>query len=250
MAFTPAGVRPAATAVVIDVLRATSTIVQALAGGYERVLCCGDRERARELRGPDRVLAGEEDSMRPEGFDLGNSPEEFVEPRARELVLATTNGSPAILDAVEAADEVVLASLLNLEAVIEVLASGEDVLIVCSGTDGQVTLEDVYVAGRLSARLEGDRTDAALVAQTVAQGYADARSALGASGHAQTLREAGLEGDVEWCARESALDCVPRVAEVRDDVAVVEPRPADETAARRQELAVGAGEGASTRRDW
>ena len=249
MAFTPAGVHPASTVVAVDVLRATSTIVQALAGGYERVLCCGDQDQARELRGPERVLAGEEDSRRPEDFDLGNSPEEFVRPRARELVLATTNGSPAIIGAAEVADEVVLGSLLNLEAVLEALGDGGDVLVICSGTDSKVTLEDVYVAGRLSARLEGDRSDAALVAESVARAHADARSALAASAHAETLREAGLEGDVDWCAQESVLDCVPRVSEVRDDVAVVEIGAQGHDEAP-ESVPASAGGGASTRRGW
>ena len=249
MAFTPAGTHPAATAVVLDILRATSTITQALAGGYERVLCCGDKDRARKLRGPGRVLAGEEDSRRPEDFDLGNSPEEFVEPQAREVVIATTNGSPAIIGASECADEVLLGSLLNLEAVLEALPDGEDVLIICSGTDGRVTLEDVYAAGRLSARLEGDRSDAALVAESVAQAHTDARSALAASAHAQTLREAGLEADVAWCAQESVLDCVPRVREVRGDVAVVEVG-AREPVSAPEGGAATAGGGASTGRDW
>ncbi|MDP8943012.1 MAG: 2-phosphosulfolactate phosphatase [Actinomycetota bacterium] len=249
MAFTPAGTHPAATAVVLDVLRATSTIVQALAGGYERVLCCGDKDRARELRGPERALAGEEDSRRPEDFDLGNSPEEVVHPRARELVLATTNGSPAIVGAADVADEVLLGSLLNLEAVLRALEGKDDVLVICSGTDGRVTLEDVYVAGRVSARLEGERGDAALVAESVARAHADARSALAASAHAQTLREAGLEADVDWCAQESVLECVPRVSEVRDGVAVVEVG-AREPVSGAESAATGAGGGASAGRGW
>ncbi len=249
MAFTPAGTHPAATAVVLDILRATSTIVQALAGGYERVLCCADKDQARDLRGPERVLAGEEDSRRPEDFDLGNSPEEFVEPRARELVLATSNGSPAIIGATECAGEVLLGSLLNLEAVLGKLEGQDDILVICSGTDGRVTLEDVYVAGRVTARLDGDRSDAALVAESVAQAHTDARSALAASGHAQTLREAGLEGDVEWCAQESVLDCVPRVSDVQDGVASVEVG-AQEPVAAPESAATGAGGGASKGPGW
>lgn len=248
VAFTPADVHPAATAVVLDVLRATSSISQALAGGYERVLCVDDRDRALELRGPDRVVAGEEGGLRPEGFDLGNSPAEFTEPRARELVLATTNGSPAIVAAAEGSKEVILASLLNLDAVVAALA-GDDVLIVCSGTDGRVALEDAYLAGRLSERLGGERTDSALVAESVARGYPDAQSAVSASAHADTLREVGLEEDIDWCARESVVACVPRVSEVRDGVASVE-RLDRESSADAPEAASTAGGAASTGRGW
>ncbi|MGH2840898.1 MAG: 2-phosphosulfolactate phosphatase, partial [Solirubrobacteraceae bacterium] len=150
VAFTGAQVRPTDTAVVIDVLRATSTIGVALASGYERVLVAGGLEQAQALRGPGRVLAGERRCERPEGFDLGNSPEETLSPRGPELVLATTNGAPAILGAGAVAGEVYAASLLNLVATLELLAGADgDILLVCAGTDGSPTIEDVYLAGRL-----------------------------------------------------------------------------------------------------
>jgi len=95
--FLGTDVRPAGTAVIIDVLRASSTITLALSSGYERVLVAGSIEEAEQLRAPGRVLAGEVGCARAPGFDLGNSPEETLEPRAPELVLATTNGAPAIV---------------------------------------------------------------------------------------------------------------------------------------------------------
>src|SRR5919107_3894623 len=118
VAFLGTAVRPVATAVVIDVLRATSTITLALASGYERVLVAGTIDEAKELRTPERTLAGEVGCARAPGFDLGNSPEETVEPRGSELVLATTNGAPAIVASAKIADEVLVASLLNLAAVL------------------------------------------------------------------------------------------------------------------------------------
>src|SRR5215210_7390133 len=102
-AFLGAHVRPAHTAVVIDVLRASSTITLALASGYERVLVAGSIEEAGTLRADGRVLAGEVNCAPAPGFDLGNSPEETLSPRGRELVLATTNGAPALVAAAEAA---------------------------------------------------------------------------------------------------------------------------------------------------
>ena len=112
--------------------------------------------------GPGRVLAGERHCVRPPGFDQGNSPREAARLRGDELVLATTNGAPAVIAAAQNAPVVLLACLLNLDAVVAVL-QGADVQIVCAGTDGAVALEDVYVAGRISARLPGRRTDAARV---------------------------------------------------------------------------------------
>ncbi len=218
--FTAADIRPADVIVVIDVLRATSTIAQALAAGYERVRCCETIEGARELRAPGRVLAGEREWQTPRGFDLGNSPGAFTTPEGNEVVLATTNGSPMMAAAAAHSDQVLLASLLNLDGVIAAL-SPADVLLAGSGTNGRPALEDTYLAGRIASRLKGERTDAALIAEWVA-GSREPLGALAASTDAAKLREAGLGADVEWCAQESVLDCVPRVTAVEDGVGVVE----------------------------
>jgi len=221
VAFLGTHVRPAATAVVIDVLRATSTITLALASGYERVLVAGSIEQASELRTPQRTLAGEVRCARAPGFDLGNSPEETASPRTPELVLATTNGAPAIVASAEVADEVIAASLLNLDAVLAHLAGAEDVLLVCAGTDGRVSIEDVYLAGRLSAALVGSRSDAAQIAEAVAASYEHAVDALEASAGAVGLRREGLESDLAFCAQESIVAVVPRLSATIDGVTVL-----------------------------
>ncbi len=222
VAFTGAQARQTDTAVVIDVLRATSTIGLALASGYERVLVAGGLEQAQELRGPGRVLAGEHDCERPEGFDLGNSPEETMSPRGPELVLATTNGAPAILGAGAMATDVYAASLLNLSAMLETLAASDgDILLVCAGTDGSPTIEDVYLAGRLSAGLDGPRTDAAQIAEAVAASYLRPRDALDASIGGRNLRAVGLDADIAFCAQESIITTVPRLSDTLGDVAIV-----------------------------
>ncbi len=221
VAFLGAHVRPADTAVVIDVLRATSTITQALASGYERVLVAGSIDEAKTLRADGRVLAGEVRCARAPGFDLGNSPAETLEPRGAELVLATTNGAPAIVGSAAVAGEVLAASLLNLAAVAALIGEG-DVLIVCAGTDGRVSIEDVYLAGRLSALLEGPRTDAAQVAEAVAAAYPTAIAALEASGGAVGLRREGLESDIAYCAQESIVDVVPRLTRTVEGIAILE----------------------------
>ena len=101
VAFTPAEAERAPTAIVVDVIRATSTIAQALAAGYRRILCCAEVEEALALRERlgEGVLAGERKAVAIPGFDLGNSPREFVEPLGETLVLTTTNGTRAILAA-------------------------------------------------------------------------------------------------------------------------------------------------------
>jgi 2-phosphosulfolactate phosphatase len=223
VAFLGADVRPAATAVVIDVLRATTTITLALESGYERVLVAGSIEQAEGLRADGRVLAGERDCERPPGFDLGNSPEDTTTPLGPELILATTNGAPAIVGAVAVCDEVLLACLSNEDAVIEALSSRSgDILLVCAGTNGNVTVEDTYLAGRLSARLDGPRTDAALIAEAVAAAYPEPIEALEVSAGAEQLRIVGLGSDVAFCAQESITAVVPRVARTLGDAAVLE----------------------------
>ncbi len=222
VAFTPAEVRPADVALVVDVLRASSTIVTALAAGFERVLCVGDVEGARGLAEPGRVLAGERKCRPIEGFDYGNSPADLQHAPVPELVLCTTNGTPAVLTAVEAAGEVLIASLLNLDAVIDAVPADTDVAIVCSGTDRRFALEDAYAAGRIVARLAGARTDAATAAVRLAGSYADSLTPLDESGDAAVLRDTGQSADIGFCARESVFDVVPRVAECGEAVATVE----------------------------
>ena len=221
VAFLGTQVRPADTAVVIDVLRASSTITLALASGYERVLVAGSIDEARTLRADGRVLAGEVSCARAPGFDLGNSPEEMRPPRGTELVLATTNGAPAIVASAGACDEVLVASLLNLDAVAAQIGDG-DILLVCAGTDGRASIEDVYLAGRLSAVLEGPRSDAAQIAEAVADAYPTPLAALEASAGAVGLRREGLESDIVFCAQESIVDAVPRLTETVDGVAIVQ----------------------------
>lgn len=226
VALIPAEVRPAGLVVVIDVLRATSTITQALASGYERVLCADSVERASLLRAAGRVLGGEQRCVKPAGFDQGNSPLDAMRCHGRELVLATTNGAPAIVAAAACAPRVLLACLLNLDAVLQTLSATPgvtelDLLIVCSGTDGAPALEDAYLAGRLCAALPGPRTDAALIVEGVSRGYPTPFEALASSADAEVLRAAGLADDIAYCARESSLGVVPGVLEAIGGVATV-----------------------------
>lgn len=212
VAFTPAEAERFPTAVVVDVLRATSTIAQALAAGYRRVLCCAEIDEARALHAEleRSVLAGERRATVIEGFDLGNSPRDFVEARAETLVLTTTNGTRAIVAAAEHADRVLVGSLLNLESVAAAaVARGTDVEVVCAGVEGRFTLDDAYCAGRIVELLEGERSDAAEAAVRIARSFPDALTGLRAS---ETPFHEELGEDVEWCSRVSVLAVVPRLA--------------------------------------
>ncbi len=209
VAFTPAEAASAPVAIVVDVLRATSTIAQALAAGYRRVLCCAELEEARALRRsvPDSVVGGERKAVRIEDFDVGASPREFLEARAETLILSTTNGTRSILTAASSSREVLLGSLLNLDAVsVAARGRGEDVVVVCAGFQGAFALDDAYCAGRIVQELGGEPTDAAIAADLVARAFPTALEGLAA----RTYGPPGLEEDIAYCARENALAVVPR----------------------------------------
>ncbi len=214
--FTPDEAGAAPTGVVIDVIRATSTVCQALASGYARVLCTAEVEDARavrEARG-EGVLGGERNAVRIPGFDLGNSPREYLEPQAETLVLSTTNGTRAVVAAAQRCDRVLIASLLNLAAVVEAArAHGEDVLVVCAGVQGTLALDDAFVAGRIVELLAWERTDAAEAAARLVTTWSGAEEAFRASKSGRNLLENApeLEEDIAFCARESVLDVVPRL---------------------------------------
>jgi len=213
VAFTPSGAGTAAVGIVVDVVRATSSIASALAAGYERVLCCREIEEANALRrelGEAAVVGGERDAVKVEGFDVGASPREFAEgPRAQTLILSTTNGTSAILSAAERCGTVLLGSLLNVGAVVEAARStGGDVLVLCAGFKGTFALDDAYCAGRIVGELGGEPTDAALAADLVARSYPSPLEGL----NARRYGPPGLEADIEFCARESVPETVPRFA--------------------------------------
>jgi 2-phosphosulfolactate phosphatase len=209
VAYTPQEEAAAPLGVVVDVLRATSTIAQALASGYRRVLCCAEIEEARRLRAETEgsLVGGERNAVRIEGFDVGASPREFLEPKADTLILSTTNGTQTILTAASRCEEVVLGSLLNLGAVAERARElGVDVAIFCAGFKGAFALDDAYCAGRIVALLGATGSDAAIAAERLASTFGDAHEAL----LARTYGPPGLEEDILFCSRESVLPVVPR----------------------------------------
>jgi 2-phosphosulfolactate phosphatase len=220
VAFTPSEVVRAPTAVVVDVLRATSTIAQALASGYRRVLCCAEVDEALELRARlgEGVLAGERNAAAIPGFDLGNSPRELLDPLGETVILTTTNGTRAIVAAAEHAETVLVGSLLNLDAIAEAAGGGGDVEVVCAGLQGRFTIDDAYCAGRIVELVGGERSDAAEAALRLARSYPSALDGLRASENPEHAR---LGEDIGFCARESVLDVVPRLARMEGSAAEI-----------------------------
>jgi 2-phosphosulfolactate phosphatase len=224
--FTPDEAGAAPSGVVIDVIRATSTICQALAAGYERAFCAAEVEEARALRDAlgEGVLGGERHAVRIPGFDLGNSPREYMEPIGETLILSTTNGTRAVVVAAERCERVFVASLLNLAAVVEAAReAGDDVVVVCAGAQGTLALDDAFVAGRIVELLGWERTDAAVAAARLAATWSGAEEAFRASKSGRNLMENApeLEADIPFCAQESVLDVVPRLVATRDGAAEI-----------------------------
>ena len=209
VAFTPSEAASASVGIVVDVLRATSTIAQALSSGWPRVLCAPGVDEARAVREQlgEGLLGGERNAQRIEGFDVGASPREFLDGGDVPLVFSTTNGTRAILTAASSCEHVFLGSLLNLDAVAAAAReTGEDVAIVCAGFKGTFALDDAYCAGRLVQLLDGDRNDAAKASELIARSFTDPYGGL----TARTYGPPGLEEDIRFCARENVLDVVPR----------------------------------------
>ena len=210
VAFTPADEGRAEVAVVVDVMRATSTIAQALAAGYERVLCCAEVDDARRLKEVlgDAILGGEWNAVRIEGFDAGASPREFLEPQAQTLIISTTNGTRTILGAAQRCREVLLGSLLNLGAVAAaVRARDADAVVLCAGFEGAFAIDDAYCAGRIVQALDGAvATDAAIASRLIAERFPQPIDGI----NARTYGPPGLEADIEWCSQVDTVTTVPR----------------------------------------
>ncbi len=219
-----------ATVVVIDLLRASTTICQALASGARDVtafLEVGDVVRAAEgLDRAELVLAGERNCTRIEGFDLGNSPAEFTPDEVfdRRVFFTTTNGTRALQHARLAA-KVVVGAAVNLSAVVDAIAADEAVNLLCAGTNGHVTREDQLAAGAIASELltRGPRelNDQARQVLGEWQELLNTARALGRrpseqftlelhdTAGAKNLLAIGMESDLASCAAIDTLDVVP-----------------------------------------
>lgn len=215
----------------IDVLRASTTMITALANGAERVVPVADVEAARRLAracGPAALLGGERGGVRLAGFDLGNSPREYSAARVagRTIVITTTNGTAA-LAAARGAREILVAAIVNraaaAAAIRRLAGADEDVHLVCAGTDGRVSAEDVLAAGAILAAAGADSAadtlDAgawnALASFRRVAAHGDLPAALvaefvGSPGGAN-LVSLGMEADLGAAAAIDTLEIVPRL---------------------------------------
>lgn len=234
--FIPSSINPSdlagRTVVVVDVLRATTTIAVALSNGAKAVLPAASTEEAlriaQNLERDAVVLAGERKSVRIPGFTLGNSPAEFGPETVggKTIVMTTTNGTQALI-AAQGAREVIVGAAVNFTVVVEraraALLEHGDLLILCAGADRHFALEDAFAAGRLTKVLlpEGGLrrvrvNDGAVAALELARHYGERwLRALRASGHGRELSEAGFRSDLEACAAQDAHPVLPLYADRR-----------------------------------
>ena len=209
---------------VIDVLRASTTIVTALANGARAVVPFADADelmtRARQFQRGDVRLAGERKMHAIEGFDLGNSPAQFTPAAVNGMtvLMTTTNGTRALVAAQGAAD-IVVAAYVNQSAVTAMLRAalrgGTDVVIACAGHDGHYALEDAACAGRfvrtVARRLSGvAMNDAAHSCALLARNYGDEiGTVFRDAAHGRALSAAGFDEDLALCAAVDAYPIVP-----------------------------------------
>ncbi|MFN0130966.1 MAG: 2-phosphosulfolactate phosphatase [Phycisphaerales bacterium] len=213
-------------AVVIDLLRASTTICYALHAHAAAIRPCDEIDEARRVAAdlpPHMVLlAGERGGLPIDGFTLGNSPAEFAAPRVRDKAIAftTTNGTRALRVAA-AADRVLVGCLANLTAVVSAAwAANLPIHLLCAGVDGQPCLDDTLAAGAIASAIERRagaalEDDAAIMAADLWSRHGTSRTALAAALRRSTggrnLAAIGLASDIDLCARFDAAPMVPEL---------------------------------------
>jgi 2-phosphosulfolactate phosphatase len=213
--------------VVVDVLRACSSIAFALHSGVEQVIPVESVEGAKQLQSTlDRataLLAGEQDGANVSGFDLGNSPREFQAPRleGKTVLFALLSGPPLLTRSMEALEKLLL-SFVNMNALVRYLDAKEDseLTIICSGHDGRFAMEDMVAAGMLIDLLgKGDSellNDGARAAWILYLAHRrDLNAMIRESAAGRDLIAQGLDADLDESIRLDAVDLVPVAREGR-----------------------------------
>lgn len=208
--------------VVLDILRATSTIVTALNNGATEVIPVQEYDEVfnlvRSLGRGNCLLGGERKGFKVEGFDLGNSPLEYTRElvEGKKIILCTTNGTKAI-KAFQNGMEVLIGSYLNLEHLVGYLTrNAQDITLVCSGREGNLCMEDLACAGMIAQMVAeavpADLTDAAKVAINTAkqQGSASLEKFIGSAEHGLLLKEIGMGRDIKACTALNSAPILPR----------------------------------------
>ncbi len=206
--------------VVVDVLRATSTIITGLHNGCREFIPVIDIEEAVNIaKNYERdafLLGGERNAQKIEGFHLSNSPREYTRDvvEGRTIIITTTNGTKAIRKASDA-KEVIIAGFMNVNAVCDYIREiGEDTAMVCAGTDGRFSLEDILAVGAIISKLEDEirleLDDLGMVCRYLYENNEDdLERILRGTYHYSRLVELGYEKDIEYCLKMNTAPIVP-----------------------------------------
>lgn len=207
--------------VVIDVLRASTTIVTALSNGAKEIIPVGSVEFAMKISGDSfkghTLLGGERNTKKIEGFALGNSPLEYVKDivNGKSIVLFTTNGSKSIVKAKYASNLFVMA-FLNINAVAKrLLEMNENFQIVCSGNNGKFSYEDSACAGLLISIIlnnnkETELDDSSKISKMIFEKHKkNLKKFLSETEHGIRLLDAGFEEDIKFAAQQNITEIVP-----------------------------------------
>ncbi len=204
-------------AVVVDILRATSCMVAGLGSGIQGIKPFSDLERCRAMKEEGYFIAGERNGEKVPGFDLGNSPFEYMQPhlKGEKVATTTTNGTLAI-EKSSSAKEIIIGAFLNFSAIVNYLKQDKkDVIIVCAGWKGKVNLEDTLFAGALVAVLEETHTpdcDAPIVARSVFEKAGnDFEGFLSGSSHVKRLNRLEIKKDITYCLKKDQFGVIPKV---------------------------------------
>ncbi|KPQ19096.1 MAG: 2-phosphosulfolactate phosphatase ComB [Algoriphagus marincola HL-49] len=203
--------------VVVDIFRATSTMVAALANGIEEIETFADLETCRTMKQKGYLIAGERNGQTVEGFDLGNSPVALLDNSfsGQKLAMTTTNGTLAISKS-EGASEILIGAFPNLSATVKYIQAQEkDVLIHCAGWKGRFNLEDSLYAGALAKALEStheSNDDGAMAMKSLfeKEGH-QLKKYLSQASHAKRLQNHGIEKDIDFCLTFDLYELVGKV---------------------------------------
>jgi len=201
--------------ILIDLLRATSSISTLIHCGVEEIFLTDSVEVAKDLKKIGYLLAGERGAIKLEGFDFGNSPLEFLNNsdkiRKKSIVLTTSNGSKAMKKANEFGDVIAL-SLLNFSSVVNFILEKnfQSIGVVCSGTNGTLSLEDSYLSGLFVEKINEKHiyhlNDGAKVSLNLVKSQ---KSYVMHSDHAERIKSLGLKDDLEFCFNKDLFQVVP-----------------------------------------
>jgi len=203
--------------VVIDVLRATSSMCTALHYGVEKILPVASVQEARNFQSKGFLVAAERSAHRVEGFDLGNSPFEYMKPqlKGKVIVFTTTNGTQAIRAAREAY-RIVIGSFLNLTALCQWLAvQRKNIILLCAGWKDFFNLEDTLCAGAIASKLDSTGMfetsyDSTLAAKTLYESaQKDLYGFMENSSHFKRLANLNLQEDIRFCLKADQAPVVP-----------------------------------------